>query len=246
MNMLTTIWLGVAMAMIAVVNVGLMAWLWRFPMVPDPTGRDPHGVSTAPRLWTNVHRGLGFLFVLLYLALLWEMVPRAWEFRVQTPIGIWHGVLGALVGVLLIIKISVIRRFTHFGNRLPIIGGSLAVVTWLSVGLSTPPAWRVVQPLTPLSPELQKGRVVVSQKCVQCHGASLIAGEREDARKWNRITRQMQEYSRRIPGKNPITDEERILAAAYLSRVLSEAESEREDEDESESGQRRRRRGRDR
>src|SRR5688572_13381961 len=137
MNMYTTIWLGLAMAAIAVINVGLMAWLWRFPLRPDPTGQDPNGVSTAPRLWTNVHRALGYLFVLIYLALLFEMVPRIWEFRVQTSVGVWHGVLGALIGVLLVIKISVIRRFKRFGDRLPIIGGCLAVVTWLSVGLST-------------------------------------------------------------------------------------------------------------
>ena len=49
MSMQTTMWLGFAMAAIAIGNAALMAWLWRFPMKPDPTGRDPHGVSTAPR-----------------------------------------------------------------------------------------------------------------------------------------------------------------------------------------------------
>lgn len=59
--------LGLTMAAIAVVNAGLMAWLWRFPMVPDPAGRDPNGVSTAPRSWTNVRRALGYVFLLVDL-----------------------------------------------------------------------------------------------------------------------------------------------------------------------------------
>src|SRR4028119_1026259 len=66
MSMLSSIWLGLLMAAIAVINASLMAWLWRFPMKPDPSGRDPHGVSTAPRLWVNVHRTLGHLFPLTH------------------------------------------------------------------------------------------------------------------------------------------------------------------------------------
>jgi hypothetical protein len=94
----------------------------------------------------------------------------------------------------------------------------------------------------------------VSLKCVQCHGASLIASEREDARKWDRITRQMQRYSQRFPGIQPITDQERSLAALYLARTLAEPDdnqdSEAGDEPENDGDDRdsrgRRRRGRDR
>jgi hypothetical protein len=52
-------WPAIGMALIAVVNPALMAWLWRFPMVPDPACPDSNGVSTAPRFWAYVHRGLG-------------------------------------------------------------------------------------------------------------------------------------------------------------------------------------------
>ena len=254
MKMLTTIWLGLAMALIAVINVSLMAWLWRFPMQPDPTGRDPNGVSSAPRFWVNVHRALGYVFLLIYLALLFEMVPRAWEFREQTGASIWHGVFGGLIGVILAIKISVIRRFKQFGHRLPWIGVSLALSTLAAVALSVPPAWRVMQPLAPLTPHLKQGRAVVAQKCVQCHGASLIANENEDAEEWDEITREMQKYSERIPDKTPITERERILATQYLIHTLAEAdvrdevegETERKEDDDERRGRNRRRRGRDR
>ena len=247
--MQTTIWLGLAMATIAIVNASLMAWLWRFPMQPDPTGRDPNGVSSAPRSWTNVHRALGYVFVLIYAALLVEMVPRVWEFRVANAISVLHGALGILVGVLLIVKIAIIRRFQRFGNRLPWIGGALAVTTVIVAALGVVPAWMVLRPRAPLSAELARGRDVVSDKCNQCHGASTIAGEREDARKWARITRKMQRFSTTIPGKEPITDEERVLATAWLVHTRGEADErqrgEEQDHDEERDG-RRRRRGRGR
>lgn len=229
------------MAAIAAVNASLMAWLWRFPMKPDPTGRDPHGVSSAPRWGTNLHRGLGYVFVATYVVLLFEMLPRAWEFRAATSIGVIHGILGIAIGVLLAVKIAIIRRFRRFGNRLPWIGGALAGTTLIVAALGIVPAWMVLRPGAPLPRELARGREVVSSKCNQCHGASMIAGEREDARKWDRITREMQRFSREMRGKVPITDEERVLAAAFLAHTRGEADDEERDEGE---GRRRRRRGR--
>ena len=251
MTMQNTIWLALLMAGIAIVNTALMAWLWRFPMQPDPTGRDPNGVSTAPRGPTNLHRLLGYAFALAYLALLIEMVPRAWEFRVATPVAVLHGVLGVAIGVILVIKIAVIRRYQRFGNRLPWIGGALAVTTLLVAGLGVVPAWIVLRPRAPLTAELARGREVVSRKCNQCHGASGIASEREDARKWTRITREMQRFSRTILGKEPISDAERALAAAYLTHVLGEADDdddreEEDDDDRDDRGRRGRGRGRGR
>lgn len=242
MSMQSTIWLGVLMGAIAIVNASLMAWLWRFPMQPDPTGRDPNGISTAPRAGTNLHRALGYLFVVTYVLLLVEMVPRTWEFRVATTVSILHGALGIAVGVLLAVKIAVIRRFRRFGNRLPWIGGTLAVTTLIVAALGIVPAWQVIRPLAPLSPELARGREVVSSKCNQCHGASTIAEEREDARKWERITRTMQRFSRTIPGKEPITEDERRLAAAYLAHTRGEMEDD-EDEDEDDEEEEREERG---
>jgi mono/diheme cytochrome c family protein len=241
--MFVTIWLGLAMAAIAVVNTSLMAWLWRFPMGPDPSGRDPHGVSTAPRSWTNVHRTLGYAFALIYAALAVEMVPRTWEFRAVSTDSVLHGALGLVIAALLAFKIAVIRRFRRFGNRLPWIGGTLAAATLVAVGLAVPPAWRVVQPLSPVPRELTEGRSLVARKCIQCHGASPIASEHEDFRKWDRITREMQGRSRQTPGKDVITDGERSQITAYLAHALPDTD---EGENQGDGQRGRRRRGRDR
>ena len=233
MSMDTTIRLGVLMAAIAVVNASLMAWLWRFPM--------KDGVSTAPRLWTNVHRGLGYVFVIAYGALLVEMLPRMWEFRVASTVGVVHGALGVLVGIILAFKIAVIRRIPSLGHRLPWIGGALVVTTLTVSALGVVPAWMLLRPAAPLSPELARGRDVVARKCQQCHGASVILSEEEDARKWLRITEEMQRFSRKIPGKDAITDEERMAAAAYLAYRLPGDDDHDEDEDDDGGGRRRRR-----
>jgi cytochrome c5 len=118
-----------------------------------------------------------------------------------------------------------------------------AVSTLIVAALGIVPAWMVVQPLMPLSPELAAGRDVIARKCNQCHGASVIAGETEDARKWDRLTREMQRFSRTIPGKIAITDAERVAAAAYLVHTRGELEED-DDEDDDEDGRRGRGRGR--
>jgi hypothetical protein len=253
-NALVTSWLGFAMAVIAIANALLMAWLWRFPMQPDPTGRDPHGVSTAPRSWTNVHRALGYIFALIYVALLFEMVPRLWEFRVTSIVTVIHAILGGIVGLLLVLKIAVIRAFQRAGGWLPLLGGSLAVTAVTMNAVALVPAWIALRPMAQLTPELAAGRDVVAAKCFQCHGASTIISEREDARKWDRLTRKMQRFSQRIPGKEAITEPERVLAAAYLTQMLGEREhdddddhDEADDEDANDGGGRQRRgRGRGR
>jgi hypothetical protein len=244
MTMEHTAWLALTMGLIALVNTALMAWLWRFPMVPDPSGRDPNGVSTAPRWGTNIHRLLGYLFTAAYALLLVEMIPRAWQYRTGTPLSVVHGALGFFIGVVLIFKIVVIRRYQRFGNRLPWIGGALAALTLIVSTLGVIPAWMVLQPFTTLTPELAAGRRVVSAKCNQCHGASTIAGESEDAREWDHITREMQELSREIPGKSEITEDERILATAYLAHVLGEGDDEDHDDEEKDGRRRGRGRGR--
>jgi uncharacterized membrane protein YgcG len=231
-NAYVTSWLGFTMAVIAMVNALLMAWLWRFPMQPDPTGRDPHGVSTAPRSWTNVHRAFGYIFALIYVVLLFEMVPRLWEFRVTSVVTVIHAILGGIVGLLLIVKISIIRWFRRAGGWLPLLGGSLAVSAVAMNAVALVPAWIALRPLAQLTPELAAGREAVAAKCFQCHGASTIISEREDARKWDRLTRKMQRFSQRIPGKEPITEPERLLAAAYLTQMLGEREHEDDDHDE--------------
>ena len=61
------------------VNAGLMACCGDSDET-DPTGRNPTSLDRRTRAGVNLHRALGYVFVLAYVTLLFEMVPRAWEF----------------------------------------------------------------------------------------------------------------------------------------------------------------------
>ena len=91
-----SMWLGIAVVALGVAATVLQAWLWRFPMVPDPGGPDPNGRSTAPRGWTHVHRAMGVAFVAIYVVMMVEMVPRLWEYQVELPARtVVHMVMGS-------------------------------------------------------------------------------------------------------------------------------------------------------
>ena len=143
MSTTLSMWLGIAFVVFAVVATILQAWLWSFPMVPDPGGPDPNGRSTAPRFWTQMHRLLGGLYVLIYVVLMVEMIPRLWEYQVELPARtVMHAVMGIVIGVMLVAKISIIRWFQHFGTSLPALGLGLLAATIVLATLSIPFAVR--------------------------------------------------------------------------------------------------------
>lgn len=227
------------MAVLAAANVALMAWLWRFPMGPDPTGRTPHGVSTAPRSWTAVHRWLGYAFAAAYVWLLVAMVPRAWTHAEASVVGVAHAALGVLVGVLLGAKVWILRRHRRLEPRMPWIGGALAVATWATVALAVVPLRAVLGAGSGLTPEQAEGRALVAARCLQCHGASVIAGEDGDARDWRRLVGEMQEEAEER-GRTTITDAEAQRIATFLAATRPEtgADEDRDDErdDDRDSG----------
>ena len=139
MSTTLSMWLGIAFVVSGVIATILQAWLWSFPMVPDPGGPDPNGKSTAPRFWTQVHRLLGLIFVIIYVVLMVEMIPRLWEYQVELPARtVMHAVMGMVIGILLIAKIAIIRWFQHFGKSLPALGLGVMACTIVLATLSIP------------------------------------------------------------------------------------------------------------
>ncbi|HWM88743.1 MAG TPA: hypothetical protein VNO33_22990 [Kofleriaceae bacterium] len=68
-----------------------------------------------------------------------QMVPRLWEYQVEFPARtVAHIMLGFTIGVLLVLKVSILRWFRHFEEWMPAIGVSLLVCTVLLSGLSLP------------------------------------------------------------------------------------------------------------
>jgi len=207
--------LAAAMLVLAAFNTALMAWLWRFPMLPDPDSRNPHGRSSAPRWATRLHRVVGWLFILCFALLLMEMLPRLWRFREWSLVSLFHAAGGLAIGGLLLAKLAVIRRWPQWSDSLPWLGGGLAALTLL-VALSGLLPAALLTRQEARSADAVAGRVLIAARCLQCHGASVIVAERERPERWHRELREMQRRSQRTVWALAISDREREQIAAYL------------------------------
>ena len=126
------IFLGLANA-----SVFLMFKLWGYPF-----NKETHK-SEAPRSLMLLHRCLGYAYAILYIFMMWHMVPRLWNYQVELPPRtVAHLMLGITIGVLILIKVAILRFFRHFEEAMPYIGVSLLVCTYLLIGLSVPFTFR--------------------------------------------------------------------------------------------------------
>ena len=122
------IFLGIANA-----SVFLMFKLWGYPF-----DKETHK-SEAPRSLTLLHRCLGYAYALLYIFMMWHMVPRLWTYQVELPPRtVAHLMLGITIGVLILVKVVILRFFRHFEESMPYIGVCLLICTYLLIGLSVP------------------------------------------------------------------------------------------------------------
>ena len=122
------IFLGLANA-----SVFLMFKLWGYPF-----NKETHK-SEAPRSLTILHRCLGYAYALLYIFMMWHMVPRLWSYQIELPPRtVAHLMLGITIGVLILVKVAILRFFRHFEESMPYIGVSLLICTYLLIGLSVP------------------------------------------------------------------------------------------------------------
>lgn len=130
--------LGIAFLVCGVAASLLMFHLWGYPY-----DNKTH-TSSAPRWLTNVHRLLGFIYIAIYVALMWQMFPRLWTYQVELPARtVVHLTLGLAIGAMLLVKISIVRFFRHLeGTLVPFLGTGLLLATFLVIGLSVPFALR--------------------------------------------------------------------------------------------------------
>jgi mono/diheme cytochrome c family protein len=87
----------------------------------------------------NVHRGVGYAYAILYVVMMVQMVPRLWTYQVEFPARtVAHIMLGITIGVILLVKISILRWFRHFEEWMPVLGVAMLLCTFLLTGLSVP------------------------------------------------------------------------------------------------------------
>ena len=137
MDLALSVTLGLLFLVTAFASVFLMFHLWGYPY--DKATR----TSAAPRSLMRLHRVLGWVFLGLYVVMMWQMVPRLWHYQVELPPRtVAHVLLGFSIGVVLLIKISIIRFFRHLEEWMPVLGVILLAFTVLLTGLSVPFALR--------------------------------------------------------------------------------------------------------
>jgi mono/diheme cytochrome c family protein len=128
---------GILFLVVGCATVFLMYYLWGFPF-----DHATH-TSAAPRSLMRLHRILGYVFVVIYLVMMREMVPRMWQYQVEWPARtVAHMMFGMSIGVVLIVKLTILRWFRHFEEWMPVLGTLLLVFTLMLSGLSMPHAFR--------------------------------------------------------------------------------------------------------
>jgi hypothetical protein len=125
--------LGILFLGLAVLSTLLMFRFWGYPY--DEKNRK----SSCPQWKMNIHRGVGYAYALVYIVLMSQMVPRMWTYQIEFPARtVAHIILGITIGVILLVKIVILRWFRHFEEWMPALGVSLLLCTFLLIGLSVP------------------------------------------------------------------------------------------------------------
>ena len=129
--------LGLIFLGLANASVFLMFKLWGYPF-----DKETHK-SEAPPALMLLHRLIGYAYAILYVFMMWHMVPRLWNYQVELPPRtVAHLMLGITIGVLILVKIAILRFFRHFEESMPYIGTCLLICTYLLIGLSVPFTFR--------------------------------------------------------------------------------------------------------
>lgn len=117
----------------AIAGTVLMYRIWGYPYDEEA------GCSTAPTGLVIIQRVIGACCVILYVVMMWHMVPRLLEYQVEFSVrtGL-HFTLGVTIGFLLMIKLAIIRFFKHFSGTLPYLGSGLLWCIAVLVTMSVP------------------------------------------------------------------------------------------------------------
>jgi hypothetical protein len=140
MDTVTNAVLGIVFLLLSIGGTFLMYRLWGYPFDHEKLK------SSAPPGLMLVHRLVGYAYAALYVYLMVHMVPRLWSYEVEFPARtVAHFVLGMSIGILLLVKISIVRFFRHLESTLvPFLGTGILICTFLLIGLSVPFALKEV------------------------------------------------------------------------------------------------------
>ncbi|MBI3193972.1 MAG: hypothetical protein HYZ34_05805 [Ignavibacteriae bacterium] len=132
--------LGFVLLALSAASTFLMFYLWGFPFDHEKLK------STAPPRLMLLHRLIGYTYAVIYIYLMAHMLPRLWSYEIEFPARtVAHLIFGLTIGVLIIVKVAIVRFFKHLESTLvPFLGTGLFICTFLLIGLSVPLALKEV------------------------------------------------------------------------------------------------------
>ncbi len=219
----------------------------------DTASDDAPGDATAEQrsagLNTSVllgHRIFGFAFLAIYIVMMVQMVPRLWTYQIEfPPRTVVHFSLGMAVGVLLILKIAIVRFFPRLDQSLvPMLGTSILVSSVVLIGISVPAAFQEAIATGKLfSPEnrervqrlllqtgleeseceryasqqsLRDGQRVLRHECIDCHDLRTVLAKPRTPTNWRQTVSRMAD---RTSALDPIDENEQWQVTAYLVAI---------------------------
>jgi mono/diheme cytochrome c family protein len=134
MGTILNILLGLVFVILSGAATFLMYHLWGYPFDHQKLRSD------APRRLLFLHRLIGYAYLGIYVYLMIQMVPRLWSYEIELPARtVAHLIFGWSIGIILLVKIAIVRFFKHLESTLvPFLGTLLFLCTCLVVGLSVP------------------------------------------------------------------------------------------------------------
>jgi rubredoxin/mono/diheme cytochrome c family protein len=208
-------------------------------------------VAAAPPIGRAIlaHRVFGYVFLAIYLLLIIQMIPRLWGYQIEFPARtVVHISLGMAVGVMLLLKISIVRFFRRLDQSLvPMLGTSVLVGSVVLIGISVPFAFqeamatgnllrednrervRLLLTQTGLeeaeckrltTPEsLRNGQRILRQECIACHDLRTVLAKPRTPSNWRQTVSRMADRTTML---NPLEENEQLQVTAYLVALSPE------------------------
>lgn len=204
-------------------------------------GSPPSSASPSRAILT--HRVFGYVFLAIYAVLMVQMVPRLWTYQIEFPARtVVHLSLGMAVGVMLLLKISIVRFFRRLDQALvPMLGSGILVSSVVLIGISVPAAFREAMAtsrlftdenrqrvsqllaqadLEPLECErltttasLREGQQILRRQCIECHDLRTVLARPRTPSNWRQTVSRMADRAELL---KPLSEDEQWRVTAYL------------------------------